>query len=414
MQLSIWIIAISVVFGSVLMGLLLHRIGFSRAVTLGLGAAILGGMILISREPLVDSSDPRETPVSTAAPPSAVATTVDAAAPETTHQTAPAAESAALAREKAAHEETRRALDAARNRIAAREIEARATASAPTGATTEPQATREKLRDTELRLAIAEAEIERLKAAIRAAEPVATTAPLPQTPQPFAYAPAPEQTLRTTEPQTGRSAEIATGATTQPSGHDSRSAVIGRIFADAMRSRRFTLVKLANDELIDGRRGSYYRITCPGDGNRPLSFASGDYTFAAGGGLLETCIKAVQSALLETLPPDTKPGLYVQGYASQRGFIRPKRFPARDTHLRSISYLPRVTSRDRFSTTKARQTTGRQFTNAELPNLRAANVAHLIDKATKGAVQPEILEGEPKAGNDAASQSFALVLHVTW
>ncbi|MGE0768466.1 MAG: hypothetical protein AB7L90_18585 [Hyphomicrobiaceae bacterium] len=439
MQLSIWIFTISVVVGPVLLGLLLHRLGFSRAVAVGLAAVLLGGAILISREPASERG--AELPVapqqvSTASSPSQAVspvteTAITAALVQTLLQEVRALRTklasfdpergghasplriADLDTEKAAHAETKRALEVAKARIASLSAE-RAAPAAHSAIASTYQKTNEELQAARLRLAIANAEIERLKAAVRAAEPVATAASLPATPQPFAHAPARAEPAATT----GKATEIATG-TTSPrvsgaSESASRSAAIGKMLAEAMRSRRFALVKLANEDLVAGRHGSYYRITCPGSGATPLSFRAGDYTFNGGYGSLEACFKALQALLLDALPADTGRRLYVQGYASQRGFIRPKAFPTRDTHLRSIEYLPRITGRDQFSTSKARQTTQRRFANADLPNLRAANVAHWIDRASKGAIRPEILEGELQPGNNATSQSFCLLLHVTW
>lgn len=406
-QLSIWIIAISVVVGPILLGLLLYRLGFSRAVVLGLGMAILGGAILLNRDPLVDLSDPREI----AANPSPLSLQEESAARRT--MPAAAAETE-FVQEKAAHEDTRRALDIAKSRIMALEAERRATAGAPTDAAAEFKTARERLQEAELRLAIANAEIERLKAALRAAEPIATAVPLPATPQPFAHAPATEHALPPPAAPTSEGAEIATGATVRRGEPDDPITAIGRTLAEAMRSQHFALVKLSNDELVEGRRGSYYRITCPGNDNVPLRFSAGNYTFESGYAPLATCFKAVQGVLLDALPSGTRHRLYVQGFASPRSFIRPKPLPVRDTHLRSITYLPRMKDLDRFATAKTRQTTGRRFTNTELPNLRAANVAHWIGRTTNGAIQPDVLEGQLKPGNQAISQSFALLLYLAW
>ncbi|MGD9803141.1 MAG: hypothetical protein AB7E81_24430 [Hyphomicrobiaceae bacterium] len=429
MELSIWIFVISVVVGPVLLGFLLHRFGFSRAVAIGLGLVVFGAAALISREPLVDSSldqqatipsDPRAAPSSpTIEHRSAAQDEIEAlrsklATLEAIQRSATGSGNAALEREKAAHEETRRALDAAKARIAETQVGRAPDQGTLPPETTEPQTIRDELKAARLRLAIAEAEIERLKTAIRAAEPVATAAPLPATPQPFAHAPEPDRTPHPAAIPVKNATEITTGDTAPAGQNESRSATIGRTLAQAMSSRSFALVKLSADELVEGRRGSHYRITCPGKGGKSVSFGSGDYTFSLGDGPLATCFKAVQSLLLDALPQDSERHLYVQGYASQRGFIRPKPLPGRDAYLKSIAYLPRLKGRDRYATATAQQSTGHRFANAELPNLRAAYVAHWIEKASQGAIRPEILEGALKPAPDAESQSFALILQVSW
>lgn len=425
MQLSIWIIAISVVLGPVLLGLLLHRLGFSRAVTLGLGIVILGSALLLVRDPM-DASDNRPISAPTQAAtaptpieaPSAVSTTAASieiealraqlAAIEVDQRNAASTATADLARAKAAHDDTRRALEAAKSRIAS--LEAAPPPAAPLASQpTTTASVDDKLKQTELRLAIAYAEIERLKAMLRAAEPVATAVPLPATPKPFDNAPPPPGPPPETKAET-----IAISATAAAPVPENKGAAIGRILAQAMSSRSFALVKLANDELVQGRRGNYFRIICPGPRNRPLSFGPGAYTFPSGYSLLGSCIKAVRSVLLDKLPSDAERRLYVQGYSGQRGFFRPKAFPSGDTHLKTFSYLPRIKGRDRFSTAKVQQTTGRRFTNTELPNLRAANVAHWIERSASGAITPEILEGELKPASYTAVQSFSLILQMNW
>jgi len=415
-QLAIWIIAISVVAGPILLGLVLHHLGFSRAVTLGIGMAIVGGgAILLSREPFVDSSTQHvATPsAATALPPSESNAPT---APDTSHPDTEAlpAEISALERERMAHEQTRRALEAANAKIASLDASRPVPPDASSSNGDELQTARDELKSAQLRLAIANAEIERLKSAIRAAEPVATAAPLPVTPQPFAYAPALEGQANAPADAAVNSSGIATGATSADARREGQSADLGRILAEAMRSRQFTFVKLADDELVEGRRGSYYRITCPGTGNKPLRFGAGDYTFGSGFGALDTCVKAIENLLLQPLPPNTEHRLYVQGYASFRGFVRSRALPTHDIHLKTITYLQRIKGRDRYASTRARQTTGRRFVNTDLPNLRAASVAHRIETLTKRAIKPEILEGELKPDNDAVSQSFALILQVPW
>ena len=410
MQLAIWIIAISVVAGPILLGLVLHHLGFSRAVTLGIGMAILGGSaILLSREPFVDSSAQRVAAIklSTSKDNARSATAPDAGRRE-------AGALSALELERAAHQQTRRDLEIAKAKIASLSADQPTPANAGSDSGSEPQTIRDELKSARLRLAIANAEIERLKSAVRAAEPVATAAPLPATPQPFAYAPAVEEQANAAATATVNSSEIATGATSAASGQKEQDGDLGRILAQAMRSRRFSLVKLANDELVEGRRGSYYRITCPGTDSRPLKFGAGHFTFGSGFNALDTCVKAIENLLLEPLPANTEHRLYVQGYASFRGFVRPKALPAHEKHLKSIAYLRRLKDGTRYAPAQARQLTGRRFTNTDLPNLRAASVAHRIETLTKRAIVPEILEGELKPDGDPVSQSFAIILQMPW
>jgi hypothetical protein len=425
-QLSLSIIVASIVAGAILLSFLLHRLGFSRAVVLGLAVAILGATTLVSREPLVDSSaesfalSPTETTADTAgsagqAMRSEIArlrariAALEAAADGASTATEA---TAALDRERAAHRQTREALKAASTRLAALEVGPSLSATAPARSDAAAGTPTDDLATTRLKLALAEAEIIRLQAALRAAEPVATASPLPAAPAPFSNAPD-----RVPASIPTAAAGIVTGAPQrdpQPeqAPHQARdAAALDRILAEAIRTGDFTLARLDDDEVVAGRHGRYLRITCPDKDGRPLGFSSGDYTLAGGDGALATCFAAVREALLEALPASGRPRLYVQGYASRRAFLKPKPFPPRDARLQSVAYLPRHEGQ-RFAATPAMQKVADRYTNTELPNLRAAYVADWIGKATHGAVRPEILQGEHRADADPLSQGFTLLLAV--
>jgi hypothetical protein len=185
--------------------------------------------------------------------------------------------------------------------------------------------------------------------------------------------------------------------------------------AQAVQSRQFELEAISDTELVAGRPGSYYRIRCPdGRGGKRLNFASGAYTFDGGNKALKSCFEAVQRLLLDAFPPTTTARLYVQGFASRSGFIKPRRIPPHDQRLKSITFLPRQHDRERFIPRGKRQNATVEYGNAELPALRAAFVAEWIATSTKGAIRPEILEGALKPASDPTSRSFDLVLHAAW
>ncbi len=398
MQQAGWIVLAAVLVGPVLMGLLLHRLGFSRAVSIGLGATIVGAGLLVSREPLVNSSvGGRATAIQQTISEPPQATADDAAA--------------ALDREKSAHQETRLALKAAQDQLAASDAERHRIAAELAQAKSEVTSTKE-LEDARRRIVIAEATIARLEAATRTAPPQSASFPLPAVPAPFSSTPPPP----TTVPEVAPSASMATGTTTPVEKPASDNAsTLGLALSEAAKARKFELTRITDSQLVEGRQGSYYRITCSdGSAGNPLKFEAGGYELDGGEQALARCVKAIQQLILSPLPSAAKPRLYVQGFASTAGFVKSKRLPPRDARLRAITYLPRTSGKDRFAAKGKRRNVGSRFANAELPYLRAAYVADWIARSTKGALRAEILEGELKPGNHPSSRSFDLVLQAAW
>jgi len=432
-----WIILAAVIAGPVLMGLLLHRLGFSRAVSIGLGSTIVGAALLVSREPLIDSSTERALPSlsdagspsgqSRSTAPDAERAALFAATQELrelrrqlntleAERRAPAPggtgdATAKLEREIAAHSETRLALKAMADKLEASAETQRQLATELQTARPERASVKE-LEDTRRRLAIAEATIARLEAATRAAPLSSAAAPLPLAPAPFSAKPPEPPPSAPAVPAEA----IVTGTANPSSVPDAGNAsTMGRALSEASKSRRFELTRIEDGELVEGRRGSYYRITCPdGTAGRPLRFEEGGYSIDGGQQALATCLDAIRQLILSPLPPSAEPRLYVRGFARTDGFQKPKRLDPRDARLKSITYLPKKSGTARFVARGKRQSLGDKYASAELPNLRAAYVADWITKSTRSTIRPEILEGALKSSSDPSSRSFDLVLQTVW
>lgn len=404
-----WIILTAVAVGPILLGLLLHRLGFSRAVSLGLGLVIVGSALLLAWEPPIDSHDEAERLVLHPSPGNAGADRDEITALREAHGVA-----------KAEIEDLRRQLHAAgakpsaMEKLQALEVARKQLSDALQTANSERDAARIEADDARRRLVIAEATIARLEAAARTAPPNVGPPLIPFTPTPFSTAPRED----TVEPkrEAAPATEIATGATEAAEASvPAAPRPLGAALAEAAQSRQFELEAISDTELVVGRPGSYYRIRCPdGRGGKRLNFASGAYTFDGGNKALKTCFEAVQRLLLDAFPPTTTARLYVQGFASRSGFIKPRRIPPHDQRLKSVTFLPRNDDRERFVAHGERQTVADEYGNAELPILRAAFVADWIATSTNGAIRPEILEGALKPTSDPASLSFDLVLHAAW
>jgi hypothetical protein len=176
----------------------------------------------------------------------------------------------------------------------------------------------------------------------------------------------------------------------------------------------FLLEPLALDELVSGRTGSYYRVICRDQpGGKRLSFASASYYPAEGDAKVAACVKSLSEAVLAGLPAAVGSQIYVQGFASDQRFVRPKPIPAADASMKAVDYLPRNTSDGQYAASPRRQSAS-AFTNKELMILRGAYIAELIGSLTNGALKPVALEGSSRPTGDEAATSFELVLFVKW
>ena len=316
--------------------------------------------------------------------------------------------SAVLESERAAHDKTRLALKAVEDQVAVLETSRKRLAEELARGEAERAAARKSADEAQGRLVLAEATVSRLEAAVRGAMPRPEPSPLPNPPAPFSAQP---QATAAATSSVLRPPESPAAATPDAAAAED----IHRRLASVAPTRQLTLEKISVAELVQSRPGAYYRLACrdAATGKR-LVFDGGAYTLTGGDGQLEACIKSVQQRVLGALPAGSVPRLYVQGFASPSGFIKPQSMPPGDTHLKAIDYLPLRREAGQFATSPGRLAVGPAFANKELPLLRGAHVADRIAKATKGALRPEVLEGDVKPGSDEASRSFDLVLHVAW
>lgn len=324
---------------------------------------------------------------------------------------------AVLESERAAHEKTRVALKAVEDQVAVLEASRTRLAEDLARGEAERAAARTTADEAQRRLVLAEASIARLEAAVRATAPRTEPSALANAPAPFSAPPQPSVAATSAIPSTAAAlrrpdAPAAAPTSAEPAGAGGEAA---RRLAAGISSRQLTLEKLTASELVQGRRGTYYRIACrdAASGKR-LTFDGGAYTVAGGDAQLDACLKTLQQGVLGTLPGGTAHKLFVQGFASPSGFIKPQKMPPGDTSLKAVDYLPLRKDAGQFGAPPLRQTVTATFANKELPVLRGAYIADWIDNATKGALKPEVLEGDVKPGSDEASRSFDLVLHVAW
>ena len=319
---------------------------------------------------------------------------------------------AVLDSERVAHEKTRVALRAVEEQVAALEASRKRLADEQASFAAE----RQELAETRARLVLAEASIARLEAASRspvAAAPAADTAPLASVPQPFSAQPAPPATapaakapdVRSNASAASEPVAIAKGPTTE----------LGRKLGGGLTTRQFVLAALASPEFVQGRQGSFYRITCrdAASGKR-LIFDAGAFALSGGDAGLDACFKSLQQAVIAQLPANTERKLFVQGFVSPSGFVKPQKMPATEGHLANVDYLPFLKDAGQFAAKPIRQSVSGSFANKELPVLRAAYVGDWIGNATKSTLKAELLEGETKPSGDDASRSFDLVLYVKW
>lgn len=324
---------------------------------------------------------------------------------------------AVLESERAAHEKTRVALKAVEDQVAVLEASRARLAEDLASGEAERAAARKSADEAQRRLVLAEASIARLEAAVRGVSPRSEPSPLPNAPTPFSSLQPPAIAATSairpsaTEPRRPEAPAAAAASAESPGA----GGEVARRLAAGLSTRQLTLEKISPTELVQGQRGTYYRIACrdAASGKR-LVFDGGAYTVAGGDAQLDACLKALQQAVLGTLPSGTAQKLYVQGFASPSGFIKPQRMPPGDTNLKTVDYLPLRRDSGQFGAPPVRQTVTATFANKELPVLRGAYVADRIANAIKGALKPEILEGDVKPAADEASRSFDLVLHVAW
>ncbi|MDX2157231.1 MAG: hypothetical protein SFW09_12045 [Hyphomicrobiaceae bacterium] len=201
---------------------------------------------------------------------------------------------------------------------------------------------------------------------------------------------------------------------TRPAAVPTPSSPLRATLAAGLVTNAFTLTADPDEEIVQGRRGTYYRVVCRGQGGKKrIAFASGSYNPADGDAGVEACARSLREAVISKLPAAVDSGLYVLGYASDQRFIKPKPIPAADAHMKSVSYLPRASTGAQFGATAGKLTVT-AFANKEVSTLRGAYIADVVGTATKGALAPVALEGTVKPASDEAATSFDLILFARW
>ena len=169
----------------------------------------------------------------------------------------------------------------------------------------------------------------------------------------------------------------------------------------------YNMVKMGNNELVNGKRGRYYTIALrnPADG-KAYKFASASYSKIANDQQFKQSLDRVISDIRGAFDGKRHYQIYVQGKASA-GRYNGKMADGFD--------YSNMTVMENKGGSYGPSTIGRQYGpkigNDDLPNLRGAFLQEYVGKNYK-VTMPVILDGKVSKSKKANKQAVALILYV--
>ena len=169
----------------------------------------------------------------------------------------------------------------------------------------------------------------------------------------------------------------------------------------------YNMVKMGNNELVNGKRGRYYTIALRNPANgKAYKFASASYSKIADEQQFKQSLDRVISDIRGAFDGKRHYQIYVQGKASA-GRYNGKLADGFDYSNMTVmetkggSYGPSMIGRQY----------GPKISNDDLPNLRGAFLQEYVGKNYK-VTMPVILDGKVSKSKKAAKQAVALILYV--
>jgi hypothetical protein len=172
-------------------------------------------------------------------------------------------------------------------------------------------------------------------------------------------------------------------------------------------SPRIEIRKLENREMVQGEIGDYYLIGLKDtQTSSPFIFPPAQFMISEKEGQLHSAVDELREAVLKRIPQEWRYRIFVRGYADGGSFKE----PIRDAGYRNIEFLPPAdSSGSSYRSQPMSQHLGRDFENADLPNLRGAFIARTLQASIKGE-PPVLLGNAPSAGMNKASRRADIIL----
>jgi hypothetical protein len=172
-------------------------------------------------------------------------------------------------------------------------------------------------------------------------------------------------------------------------------------------SPKLDIKKLENRELVQGEIGDYYLIGLKDtQTGSPIIFPPAQFIITEKADQLHSAMDEFREAVLQRIPPDWRYRIFVRGYADGGSFKE----PIGDDAYRNLEFLPPGDSSGfSYRSQSMRKHLGRDFENADLPNLRSAFIARTLHASIKGE-PPVLLGNAPGPGTNKASRRADIIL----
>jgi hypothetical protein len=165
--------------------------------------------------------------------------------------------------------------------------------------------------------------------------------------------------------------------------------------------------KLNDRELVQGEIGEYYIISLKdtATGN-PITFPQAQFAITDKPSELHGAIRELRDAVLRRVPQGWRYRIFVRGHADGGSFKE----PVSEEYYRNLEYLPPSgAAGSSYLRKPVRKRLNREFENEDLPNLRGAFLAKMLQEDINGAA-PTLLGNMPRPGTDKANRRAEIIL----
>lgn len=167
-------------------------------------------------------------------------------------------------------------------------------------------------------------------------------------------------------------------------------------------------------DLVEGQEGSYYIVDLRSAANqRAWEFELGKYTLDTFDRDFSRSVTTFVRDIIKPLEGKATYRLFVRGSADRDLGNDFRGQPVDGYNYSSVQYFPAV-GRDQYRSAERTHPIPRQFTNDDLPFLRAAFMQEKLSLQVYGLKSPDILEGEVVLKEDQASRNATVFLFIDW
>jgi hypothetical protein len=172
-------------------------------------------------------------------------------------------------------------------------------------------------------------------------------------------------------------------------------------------SPKLDIKKLENSELVQGETGDYYLIGLKdAQTGSAIIFPPAKFVITEKAEQLHSALDELREAVLQRIPQDWQYRIFVRGHADGGSFKE----PVGDDAYRNLEFLPQGdASGFSYRSQPVRKRLGREFENADLPNLRGMFIARTLHVSFKGEF-PVLLGNDPGTGTNKAARRAEIIL----